>query len=808
MKGPLRQAALAHWIRWSPERATIDDPKLTARCANFGGGVRAVEHSLALLAPLLERFPEAPASLLEAVRLGDPIESLDSRYFPPGLRPTIGWIHRMPVYSALWAQPVATADAAGRIAQAALLVAGAILSENGGTSWGRFSAATESACLAVRKIGKDADTHPSFSKLLTHAKSLHDVIDAVASVRRSESVLTGLQIDVLSGIDVLVRDALGVRLSRAAAKSQELTVAHAPPMAEVGAKDVGDSPRETQSKPRPAHPRTERRVREVDDLVAAHSILEDETEGLPSAEDVAEGAASTSESPRRAVAVVNVPLSVPAHFVGQEAMLWRAKNAARAIATSNQCLLLASDRLQLIDLEAAERYVGEHLKGSRVSDALCQGAIVTAAMLVTSLSIHDIRRIRVVEDIYDVPDRPKWHHLTVEDASLVIPCPELIEGFVPSAADSEHYRPVVERIDVELPRKLKWVQLLIKVAGTKAWAAVFKNPDHVKNASKFISTVNETYGSRLTLARISQFQSRQLSATTGDRADAALLTRGAAGARLYYYSPSINDLSRRYESMWNGVYRGMGVPPVLVLGATVYTESWKEPLEPYVGSSACPTDQGVAQMVEAMVNRFRSLPKGPRHEVRMRQVHNSLVAYTCQLILWHTGIRAVTDPVELGLYDPLTNMLGVSDKNNDSYYSSRVVWVPPIAQRQINAYLQHLVNFQGKFTELASQGMTLFFVDETNGTPSAVGVETLKLQAPESHVYPMNAQRHYLRTRLRELGVRGQSVDALLGHAALGEEPFARHSCFSAARLREDIEAPLLHLSEQAGWVVLHGLKP
>ena len=140
MEEPLRQAALAHWIRWSPERATIDDPKLTARCAYFGGGVHAVEYSLALLAPLLERFPEAPASLLEAVRLGDPIESLRSRFISPGLRPAIGWIQRMPVYCALWAQPVATADAAGRIAQAALLVAGAILSESGGTSWGRFSA--------------------------------------------------------------------------------------------------------------------------------------------------------------------------------------------------------------------------------------------------------------------------------------------------------------------------------------------------------------------------------------------------------------------------------------------------------------------------------------------------------------------------------------------------------------------------------------------------------------------------------------------------------------------------------------------
>ncbi|MEZ5463276.1 hypothetical protein [Dokdonella sp.] len=160
----------------------------------------------------------------------------------------------------------------------------------------------------------------------------------------------------------------------------------------------------------------------------------------------------------------------------------------------------------------------------------------------------------------------------------------------------------------------------------------------------------------------------------------------------------------------------------------------------------------------------------------------------------------------MALYDRSTGMLGVSDKNTDSYYSSRVVWIPPIAQRQIDTYLEHLEVMQALFPDLAGQGKKLYFIDDdAHAVP--VRIDTLKRVGPKSHVYPMNAQRHYLRTRLRELDVPAQSIDALLGHGAHGEEPYARHSCYSAVRLRKDIEAPLQLLSEHAGWKVLPGLK-
>lgn len=834
-----RLSALEDLIRWSPFGLLTDDPGYTLPFADFVQGDLPVEYSLAKLAPLLEEWPETPAYIREALGSGIPAEALAS--VPPGLQSTRGWITQLPLYCALWAQPMPEHEAAGRVAQATVLLAGAILTDEGqGIGMGGFAAATYSACRAARRIGQNEYVPTCFAKALGSANSLAGVLDAVASTRGSGVVLTDRQQALVSGIDVLVRDAVDFRLPRTRSRSSGNS---RPRVIELGA-EVGDlvvhhqvsqesgtgnlQPRVTgpieqvddlavqrsihqERQGDPARQRAPKPPRkEVDDLVVQHSIHQGPMEGLPDPEDLAEATAASAESPQRSVATISVPLSVPAAYVGPRQMLWRATFAARAIKTSAQSLLLAGDRLQLVDLEAAERYSIELVKGSlrSPSEGITQGAIAAAAMLVTGLSVEGIQELRVVKESSDVPSIPTGHYLVVSEALIVMPGPKLIDGFVPPDNDSQHYRPVTERLELKLPQQLHWVQLLLRFASGKIGTQPFNDPMYVENVRLFSRAVNERFGARLTPTRIAQFQSRQLIATSGDRADAALITGGMADARLYYYAPTVSHLLQCHESIWTGVYRGMGLP----VENNVTEPAWAppgyliEPKGPYLGSRCCPTDRGVVLMVEALINHCRSTLRGRRDQARTRRVHNALVAYTCQMVMWHTGIRAVTDGVEIALYDRVTGMLGVSDKNTDSYYSSRVVWIPAIARSQIDAYLEHLAQFHQVFPELAGQGKKLYFVDEA-GDAVPVRVETLKRLGPQTHVYRMNAQRHYLRTRLRELGVPAPSIDALLGHGAHGEEPYARHSCYSALRLRQDIEAPLQQLSEHAEWRVLHGLK-
>lgn len=114
-----------------------------------------------------------------------------------------------------------------------------------------------------------------------------------------------------------------------------------------------------------------------------------------------------------------------------------------------------------------------------------------------------------------------------------------------------------------------------------------------------------------------------------------------ADARLYYYAPAVSHLLQCHESIWTGVCRGMGLP----VENNVTESAWAppgyliEPKGPYIGSRCCPTDRGVVLMVEALINHCRSTLRGRRDQARTRRVHNALVAYTCQMVMWHIGIE-------------------------------------------------------------------------------------------------------------------------------------------------------------------------
>ncbi|MEZ5463277.1 hypothetical protein [Dokdonella sp.] len=502
----MRVAALSDLIRWSPICTAAGDPGYTLPFAEFVAADLPVEYSLARLAPLLEQWPETPPALRKALSSGTPIDSLPR--VQPGLQPTKGWITKMPLYCALWAQPLAAFERAGRVAQAAVLLAAAILEEDEtGLVW--FPAAAQTACLSVRRIGQNEHTPTGFSEALGRAQSLVEVLCAVEFTRRDGLVLTPRQNALLAGISVLVKDAVDERMPRSRKSSGGRRQRIAAPAAEI------------------------------DDLVAQHSIHEQIEDGLPDLGDIAEGTAAVAESPQRSTITVSVPLTVPAAFVGPQQMLWRATYAARGIRTSAQSLLLAGDRLQLVDLEAGERYATELREGGIRSPSVesTQGAIVAAAMLVTGLSMEGIRDLQVAKTLADVPSVPTKHYLVAPDALLVIPGPRLKGGFVPSDNDSQHYRPVLSRLTLKLPQRLNWIQLLLDFANQQIGNQPFGEPAYVEYVGLFTQAVNDRFGSRLTPARISQFLARQLVATSGDRADAALITGGMADARLYYYAP-------------------------------------------------------------------------------------------------------------------------------------------------------------------------------------------------------------------------------------------------------------------------------
>lgn len=179
-----------------------------------------------------------------------------------------------------------------------------------------------------------------------------------------------------------------------------------------------------------------------------------------------------------------------------------------------------------------------------------------------------------------------------------------------------------------------------------------------------------------------------------------------------------------------------------------------------------------------------------------------MTVYVIRQIQWLTGIRAVLDPVELDLYDPVSGYLGVIDKDSDDRYGARAVWLIEPVRHQVEIYKEKVQSATG----------AIFGQSDLRAAFRLISPETLQIQEVDRKAllaftpdYPFapNAHRHYMRTRLRELGVNAGFVDAWLGHGGVGREPYARHSALSPDDVRRAVSPALLAIWEELGWEIL-----
>lgn len=83
--------------------------------------------------------------------------------------------------------------------------------------------------------------------------------------------------------------------------------------------------------------------------------------------------------------------------------------------------------------------------------------------------------------------------------------------------------------------------------------------------------------------------------------------------------------------------------------------------------------------------------------------------------------------------------------------------------------------------------------------------ENLRQQVPV-FTLPINASRHYLRSVLRAEGVRGELVNAFMGHAQQGQEPFGVFSTLTPVEMFRELAPTLSKIRQETGWTVQHGM--
>jgi hypothetical protein len=726
-----------------------------------------LEWTLAAIEALVLRWDESPEWLKSALSRGYPQDpSIAPR---AGTRPSRGIITRYPLFAALCSQPLPDFEAPTRIAQAALVVCVALLEAHKGTI-APYMSAVQGAGRAARRISVGQYVPPELIEALNAPPSLGAVL---ARIDEKSVALKNLPEDearLVTALRVLLLDAVKFRTPRKRNQSEHGTTRR-------------------------------RRHGDIESIAPDHDERQEEFE--PADEDLSEGGAAVPESPRRRVVTVGTGSAR-----GKDTDLspaqrqWRAKERARGIASSAQGLMLGSDRMHLVDLEAFEAAIQRHLTGEkRLSDSAARGALAASVSLLCGRSIERLKDFAIVHRIGDIPSRVLKPYFVTSESVIIFPAPTLEKAFTPSASEAACYRPVSQRLILPAPMNFAFSSLLIKHAETAVGTRPFAKGEWMADLDQFTGEVNLREHSRLTAVRIAEFLERQVVVTNGDWADAALFcASGDSNARLYYYSPTHKQLRDLWLQLWRGVGVGLGRRDLIF--------STLSSADDGLGfcSRGCPTHDGVKAMVTELLAHCRETLRGRRNTERVRKVHNVIASYTVLMVLWHSGSRAVNDPVDLALYDPSTGFLALSDKDTDAYYASRVVWLPEVVQRQIAAYKSHL-----KALRTGTDGIsvpaadTLFFYD-AEGAPSTIDLGALKAALPAKYPYRLNAQRHYHRTMLKESRVFGQVIDAHLGHGAPGQEPYAVHSCFSPQRLQLELGPALTELSESAGWQVLNGL--
>lgn len=522
------------------------------------------------------------------------------------------------------------------------------------------------------------------------------------------------------------------------------------------------------------------------------------------------GAAPTGESAKTVHAQVSLEPASDTHKQSPVARHLQARDRARAIATQAQNLPAASNRLQLHDLQVLIRWLDTEPSGKTNQSRQRATQEMSVLSLLTGAEEEDLLRIRVAESQAEVDFEMTDPWLVLEGPYLLAPRPPLEDAFTPAEHEEAYYEPISSWISLPLPSEFPGLAPLLKRAAEQGRGLLFRGTatDWRALARKQLSELNRKRQSRITIKRIASFLPRFIADLTGDSATGVLCASlghaaDSCAARLYYFAPRRIDLALAYSRAVSELLYSLHIGDRAYFG----TKWQPSNLAERVGSRGYPIIRHVKAAVSELAGQVPAPSRGRPPTERLIELHNNLTTYTVTMILWVSGLRAVQDPIEISLTDLHHGTLAIADKDEDHLSTTRIVWLPDLAREQLHAFDAHRAALAShpELGPIARSASTwLFYI----GRQKAFQVTPALLAAHQGSDYPYrsNTQRHYLRTRLRELGARGAHIDAWLGHGGYAESAYGKYSCMEPAAVREACLPLVERMLDEQGWVLRTGL--
>lgn len=291
--------------------------------------------------------------------------------------------------------------------------------------------------------------------------------------------------------------------------------------------------------------------------------------------------------------------------------------------------------------------------------------------------------------------------------------------------------------------------------------------------------------------------------TGGDVVAAALITHTdhyLASVRRHYATPEVRDLQAKYV-------RAVCAVGTELMGCGLNLEQTGEVrLESTalaVGSVLCPTMSTVREAVTRMRGELESFATHLLMPADMTfvRLHNFYTLYCVLGCGFAMGVRGVNNPyLHSSQINCAHGLAVITDKDSESGYKSRLVWLPAIILEMMRQYEDYLAAISQLFgLRAATRELPCYFLD-ADLKQKNVRPRTMAPLLQEYFPFPANAGRHFFYNTLRERGVSAEIVDSLMGHWWRGEEPWGPFSTLSLADLRKELEIVLPSLLDELGF--------
>jgi len=322
---------------------------------------------------------------------------------------------------------------------------------------------------------------------------------------------------------------------------------------------------------------------------------------------------------------------------------------------------------------------------------------------------------------------------------------------------------------------------------------------YIKSINKILSEISNC--DRLTVRKIESFIFYQIASESNNVTAASMITgfdHSLVQTKLFYTSHKLEYLRNIYLK---------AISPLLLETEKHISKRTVAALkkEQVIGARNCVSMDGYQQSISNIKKSLGEMKKYNGWD-EFVNYHNVYTVYVILMFNFATAARSIRTPlIRFDEIDPILGITSISDKDTKPPYHARLIWIPDMVRKQLEVYDNHIssvrafINTKYLGNNSYHADKDCFFISES-GRAEEVKPSNFEKYSKDYLDAPANAHRRFLRTKLLERNQPVESVDALLGHWSLGEEPWSIYSSFNISDYIKTLKTNLVPLMKEMGF--------